>query len=121
MECQSHQDQLKFKVYISDLMIKFVEKLGIILGKSDIPATEKGRSITVYDQKSKTSQSNYILDNISAQVFTPAYRSPIILLKDITVFKDIIKAQAKVCHKTGSDFARILSIKQFKDPVIINK
>ena len=42
----------------------------MIPGKNGIQAAEKGGSVTLSNQKSKTSQSNYILKNISAQNFT---------------------------------------------------
>ena len=55
---------------MSNLIIKFIAKLEIIPGNNGIQAAEKGGSVTLSNQKSKTSQSNYILNNISAQNFT---------------------------------------------------
>ena len=108
---------MKFKIYTSDLMIKYVEKLEAILGEKGVEVAAKGGNDPAHDWKSKMSRSETVLDNISAQVFTqrtgllPSYR------KTIAAFEDIFEKRNTVCHETGFEFARLLLTKQFKDPV----
>ena len=102
-------------------MIKLIEKLEAFPDKEDIPAAEKGENITALAPNSELSQSEYILDNISAQDFTQRTGLPPHYRKTLATHEDIIEEQNKACHDTGFEFARLLSTRQFKDPVMAHK
>ncbi len=121
MESRDFDDLMKLKVYQSDLMIKFVEKMELMLAKKGVQMVEKGGSTSGYDRKSKMSRSKNILDNISAQTFTqrtglePQYRDT------IANFETIVETRNDAVHETQFQFARLLLKRQFKDPVNANK
>ena len=102
-------------------MIKFIEKLEAFPDKEDIPAAEKGENITALAPNSELSQSEYILDNFSAQDFTQRTGLPARYRKTIAAFEDIIEERNKACHDTEFEFARLLLTRQFKDPVMAHK
>ena len=102
-------------------MIKYVEKLEVMLGEKGVEVAAKGENDPAHDQKSEMSRSKTVLDNISAQVFTQRTGLPPSYRKTIAAFEDIIEEQNTVCHETGFEFARLLLTKQFKDPVIAQK
>ena len=102
-------------------MIKFIEKLEALTDKKGPPTAEKGENVTPYAPNSEISQSEHILDNIPAQVFTQRTGLPARYRKTIAAFEDIVEERNKACHDTEFEFARLLLRKQFKDPVVAQK
>lgn len=97
-------------------MIKFVEKLEVMLRKKSVEVAAKGGNDPAHDKKSKISRSKTVLDNISAQLFTQRTGLPPSYRKTIAAFDDIVEERNTICHETGLDFARLLLTKQFQDP-----
>ena len=112
---------MKFKVYTSDLMIKYVEKLEAMLEEKGVEVAAKGENDPAHDQKSEMSRSKTVLDNISAQEFTQRTGLPPSYQKTIAAFENIFEERNTVCHETGFEFARLLLTRQFKDPVMAKK
>lgn len=117
MEDREHEDRLKFKAYASNLMIKFIEKLEALPDKNGVQVAAKGGSVAAHDQKPKILRSNFVLDNISAQVFTQRTGLPASYRKTIAAFEAIVEERNKACQDTEFEFARLLLTRQFKDPV----
>ena len=112
-----HQDELRFKVYMADLMIKFVDKLEPMLGKKSTRA-EKSRNAPGHDHKSRMSRAKHVLDNISAQLFTKRTGLPEKYRRTIAAYDEIVEARNEVVHDTEFEFARLLLRPHFRDPVI---
>ena len=87
LEESDHQNRLRFKVYASNLMIKSIEKLEVLLNKEDIPTAENGEYVTAHAQNSR---SEHILDNISTQDLTQRTGLPANYRKTISAFKAIV-------------------------------
>ena len=98
-------------------MIKFVEKLELMLAKKGVQMVEKGGSSPGHDRKSKMSRSKTILDNISAQTFTQRTGLPPQYRTTIANFETIVEKRNDAVHDTQFHFARLLLKRQFKDPV----
>ena len=112
---------MKFKVYQSDLMIKFAEKMESMLAKKGVQMVEKSTSDPGHDRKSKMSRSKNILDNISAQTFTQRTGLPPKYRDTMANFELIVEKRNDAVHDTQFQFARLLLKRQFKDPVNANK
>ena len=112
---------MKFKVFKSDLMIKFAEKLESMLAKKGVPKVEKGTSAPGHDRKNKMSRSKNILDNISAQTFEQRTGLSSKYRETMANFENIVEKRNDAVHDTQFQFARLLLKRQFRDPVNANK
>ena len=97
-------------------MIKFVEKLEVMLRKRGVQIVAKGGNDKAHDRKSKMSRSRMVLDNISAQNFTKCTGLPPKYRDTITAFERIVEKRNDTRHETQFDFARLLLSRQFTDP-----
>ena len=81
-------------------MIKFVEKLEVMLRKKGVQTAVIGGNNKSYDRKFKMLRSRIVLDNISAQNFTQCTGLPSKYRDTITAFKRIVKKRNDICYET---------------------